>query len=85
MEKRLEEIREQQKATWNKFSPGWKKWDDITMHWIRPMGDEIIRLIHHFSHEFFPAELLPHEFFHIVLTVLGSKCFQKGLTAQVGN
>ncbi len=46
MEKRLEEIREQQKATWNKFSPGWKKWDDITMHWIRPMGDEIIRLIH---------------------------------------
>lgn len=46
MERQLEEIREQQKATWNKFSPGWKKWDDITMHWLQPMGDEIIRLIH---------------------------------------
>lgn len=46
MERQLEEIREQQKATWNKFSPGWKKWDDITMNWLRPMGDEIIRLLH---------------------------------------
>ncbi len=46
MERQLEEIREQQKETWNKFSPGWKKWDDITMDWLKPMGDEIINLLH---------------------------------------
>jgi ubiquinone/menaquinone biosynthesis C-methylase UbiE len=46
MEQQLLEIREQQKASWNKFSPGWKKWDDLTMDFIKPMGDEIIRLIH---------------------------------------
>jgi ubiquinone/menaquinone biosynthesis C-methylase UbiE len=43
MEAQLEQIREQQKATWNKFSPGWRKWDDFTMQWLKPMGDEIIR------------------------------------------
>jgi len=46
MEQQFEQIREQQKETWNKFSPGWKKWDDITMAWLKPMGDEIIRLLH---------------------------------------
>lgn len=46
MEQQLEQIREQQKETWNKFSPGWKKWDDLTMDWLKPMGDEIIRLLH---------------------------------------
>lgn len=45
MEQALQEIREQQKATWNKFSPGWKKWDDLTMDFLKPMGDEIIKLI----------------------------------------
>ena len=45
MEQQLEEIREQQKASWNKFSPGWKKWDVLTMDFLKPMGDEIIRLI----------------------------------------
>lgn len=42
METQLEQIREQQKQTWNKFSSGWKKWDDFTMNWLRPMGAEII-------------------------------------------
>lgn len=45
MEQQLEDIREQQKASWNKFSPGWKKWDDLTMDFLKPMGDEIIRLL----------------------------------------
>ena len=45
MEQQLEEIREQQKASWNKFSPGWKKWDDLMMDFLKPMGDEIIRLL----------------------------------------
>ncbi|WP_375434133.1 class I SAM-dependent methyltransferase [uncultured Hymenobacter sp.] len=42
MEAQLERIREQQKETWNKFSAGWRKWDDFTMDWLRPMGTEII-------------------------------------------
>lgn len=41
-----EQIREQQKQNWNKFSSGWRKWDELTMEFLRPMGDEIIRLIH---------------------------------------
>jgi ubiquinone/menaquinone biosynthesis C-methylase UbiE len=45
MEQELLQIREQQKASWNKFSPGWKKWDDMTMDFLKPMGDEIIRAI----------------------------------------
>ena len=43
MVQQLEDIREQQKATWNKFSPGWRKWDDMTMDFLKPMGDEIIK------------------------------------------
>jgi ubiquinone/menaquinone biosynthesis C-methylase UbiE len=42
----LEEIREQQKQSWNKFSGGWKKWDELTMNFLQPMGEEIIRAIH---------------------------------------
>lgn len=39
------EIREQQKASWDKFSPGWKKWDGFTMTFLKPMGDEIIKML----------------------------------------
>lgn len=42
MNQQLEEIREQQKQSWNKFSGGWKKWDDLTMDFLRPMGEAII-------------------------------------------
>lgn len=45
MEQQLEQIRNQQKESWNKFSPGWKKWDDLMMAFLKPMGDEIIHLI----------------------------------------
>ncbi len=45
MEQQLEQIREQQKESWNKFSSGWKKWDVLTMEFLKPMGDEIIQLI----------------------------------------
>jgi ubiquinone/menaquinone biosynthesis C-methylase UbiE len=43
MEQQLKEISEQQKATWNKSSSGWKKWDDLTMDFLKPFGNEIIR------------------------------------------
>lgn len=46
METQLEEIREQQKASWDKFSPGWKKWDKLMMDFLKPVADEIIGSIH---------------------------------------
>ena len=45
MEQQLEQIRDQQKQSWNKFSAGWKKWDELVMDFLKPMGDEIIRLL----------------------------------------
>lgn len=45
MNQQQEEIREQQKQSWNKFSAGWKKWDDMTMDFLKPMGQEIINTI----------------------------------------
>lgn len=45
MEAQLAEIREQQKEIWNRFSPGWKKWDELTMDFLKPMGNEIISLL----------------------------------------
>jgi len=46
MNPQLNEIRDQQKQSWNKFSPGWKKWDDLMMDFLGPMGTEIIAQIH---------------------------------------
>ena len=43
MELQLQEIREQQKASWNKSSPGWKKWDGLTMDFLKPFGNAIIQ------------------------------------------
>jgi len=45
MDAHLLQIREQQKEVWNRFSPGWKKWDDLSMDFVKPMADEIIRLL----------------------------------------
>ena len=45
MEHNLEEIRDKQKASWNKFSPGWKKWDALIMDFLQPMGDAMIHCI----------------------------------------
>ena len=42
----LETIRDQQKATWDKFSPGWKKFDDITMDFLHATGEKIIEQLH---------------------------------------
>ena len=46
METAFVQIREQQKQTWDTFSPGWKKWDAWTMAFLRPMGDEIVQALH---------------------------------------
>ncbi len=42
MQLQLNEIRDQQHDTWNKFSGGWKKWNDFTMEFLKPMGNAII-------------------------------------------
>jgi ubiquinone/menaquinone biosynthesis C-methylase UbiE len=46
MEPQHELIREQQKQSWDKFSPGWKKWDQFNMAFLRPMGEAIIAGLH---------------------------------------
>ncbi|KAA2223654.1 class I SAM-dependent methyltransferase [Chryseobacterium sediminis] len=43
METQLEQIRDLQKKTWNQSSPGWRKWDELTMDFLKPVGDEIIQ------------------------------------------
>lgn len=43
MNEQLTAIRDQQKASWDRFSPGWKKWDTLTMEFLEPMGREIIQ------------------------------------------
>ena len=45
MEPELEKIREVQKDAWNKSSAGWKKWDEMTMNFMKPVGDEIIHAL----------------------------------------
>lgn len=45
MKLQLEQIREQQEESWNKFSSGWKKWDDLVMDFLKPVGNEIIRML----------------------------------------
>ena len=45
MDAQLVQIREEQKEVWNRFSPGWKKWDVLSMEFLKPMADEIIRLL----------------------------------------
>ena len=42
MQPQLNEIRDKQRNTWNKFSGGWKKWNDYTMEFLKSSGDAII-------------------------------------------
>ncbi|MCB0792973.1 MAG: methyltransferase domain-containing protein [Flavobacteriales bacterium] len=42
METKTADISAQQKASWNKFSPGWKKWDDLVIRFLAPLGDAMI-------------------------------------------
>lgn len=43
MSSQLEQIRDQQHETWNRFSAGWKKWDTLVLGWLAPFGDAMIR------------------------------------------
>ena len=39
----LETIRNVQKDSWDKFSPSWRKWDQLIMSFLQPYVDAIIR------------------------------------------
>jgi SAM-dependent methyltransferase len=39
------EIQEQQRQTWDRFSGGWTKWDEMVLRMLQPAGDEIIRAL----------------------------------------
>lgn len=39
----LDQIREQQRETWDRFSAGWQKWDELVLSWLAPFGDTMIR------------------------------------------
>ncbi len=41
----VDEIRSRQRESWNKFSKGWKKWDDLTMNFLQPAGNEMLNSI----------------------------------------
>ena len=45
MESSFEQIRDEQKESWNLFSPGWKKYDEVTMNFMKPIADEMISLL----------------------------------------
>jgi len=42
METTIETIRDQQRDTWNKFSVGWKKWDELVLAWLRPINSALL-------------------------------------------
>jgi ubiquinone/menaquinone biosynthesis C-methylase UbiE len=39
----LDQIRDQQRDTWDRFSAGWDKWDALVTGWIAPYGETMIR------------------------------------------
>jgi ubiquinone/menaquinone biosynthesis C-methylase UbiE len=43
MSANLDDIRNQQRETWDKFSAGWKKWDSLVLGWLAPFGDAMLR------------------------------------------
>lgn len=38
-----ERIRDQQHETWDRFSVGWRRWDELVMGSIAPVGEELVR------------------------------------------
>ena len=46
MSNTLDEVRDKQRETWNKFSGGWKRWDEFVMQFLRPVGEELIKAVH---------------------------------------
>ncbi len=45
MNEQLQAISDEQKERWNKVSNSWKKWQELTMNLLKPMGDAIIKAL----------------------------------------
>lgn len=45
MDSQYQKIRDTQKEAWNKSSPGWKKWDNMMMDFLKPVGEEMINML----------------------------------------
>jgi ubiquinone/menaquinone biosynthesis C-methylase UbiE len=43
MPSNLDRIRDQQRDTWDRFSAGWKTWDETVLGWLAPFGEIMIR------------------------------------------
>ena len=43
MSAHLDQIRDQQRETWDRFAAGWKKWDALVLGWLAPFGQAMIR------------------------------------------
>lgn len=39
----LDQIRDQQREIWDRFSAGWKKWDTMVLGWMAPFGEAMIQ------------------------------------------
>src|SRR6478735_1594775 len=39
----LEQIRDQQRETWDRFAAGWRKWDPLVLGWLAPFGEVMLR------------------------------------------
>ena len=46
MPTQLEQIRDQQQATWDKFSVGWRKWDQLVLAWLADVGSALLDEAH---------------------------------------
>jgi len=42
MSTQAEQIRDQQQAAWDKFSAGWKKWDELVLGWLEKVGTTML-------------------------------------------
>lgn len=45
MKSKLDEIREQQRKLWERFSPGWGKWGQVTLPMLSAIGDRMLAAI----------------------------------------
>jgi ubiquinone/menaquinone biosynthesis C-methylase UbiE len=43
MATQLDQIRDQQRETWDRFSEGWRQWDELVLGWLAPFGEALIR------------------------------------------
>lgn len=42
----IEQVRDQQRLTWDRLSAGWRKWDRLVVDWLGPYGAAMLRGVH---------------------------------------